>query len=77
MTEEKFYICDKCGEKFRNQIDCLACEDGHLKISKVTVAEYGYRCSIPSKIEVELTDGYRVGYERRGPAYLPSEEDGT
>ncbi len=74
MTVKKIYVCDKCGRRFYNEVECLKCENSHSKISKIVKHYYPVGGHVPRKIEVELENGGTALYDLHLSSYRQPEE---
>ncbi len=72
MKKQTIYTCETCGCFFKNEQDCLDCENKHLKIKGVepkywSLNPYDNECGVsseePQYIVVTLSDGVERKYQ--------------
>lgn len=64
-TETKvFYTCAVCGKVSTAEGRIRLCEAGHIRFGEDTVIRPAYNKGgkIPKDIEIEVPEGYRIGY---------------
>ena len=66
MKEEKVYICDYCGAKYRKPDDAERCEKNHKQPKSIQAAFFKDRSSwYPEQIKVEFESGEEAMYQLR------------
>lgn len=69
MKVKTVYQCEKCGEEYLEENDCLECEKNHILPVKISARRLHYRSPreaanhvYPTKIFVEMENGDVVTY---------------
>ena len=63
MKEINIYVCEMCGNEYRQIGDCKRCEESHIKIKKIERERYNPSYKYPIVITVEFEDGKTIKYK--------------